>query len=118
MIRSSLAGKQFILTLKSWGRLGEVVANLEGEARPVFVQGGIPGERVRIEIVREWRRYIAARTVEVIEASPERSYHRANILVHALVVNGSIFHMHFSWKPRNYWWSVLLKESVGFQIPL
>ena len=72
MIRSSLAGKQFILTLKSWGRLGEVVANLEGEARPVFVQGGIPGERVRIEIVREWRRYIAARTVEVIDASPER----------------------------------------------
>ena len=72
MIRSSLAGKRFILTLKSWGRLGEVVANLEGEARPVFVQGGIPGERVRVEIVREWRRYIAARTVEVIDASSER----------------------------------------------
>ncbi len=72
MIRSSLAGKRFILTLKSWGRLGEAVANLEGESRPIFVQGGIPGERVRIEIIREWRRYIAARTVEVIDSSPER----------------------------------------------
>ena len=42
------------------------------EDKDVFVFGAIPGERVVAEVVRVHRKYIAARTVEVLEPSPQR----------------------------------------------
>lgn len=64
------AGDRLDLTLDSWGRLGEAMAWHEGT--PVFVFGGIPGERVAAEVVRVHRKYTSARVVEVIAASPDR----------------------------------------------
>ena len=64
------SGQQIELSLKSWGRLGEAMACYEGE--DVFVLGGIPGERVVAEVIRTRRKYVAARVVEVLEASPDR----------------------------------------------
>ena len=58
------------MALESWGRLGEAMATYEGT--PVFVFGGIPGERVAAEVVRVHRKYASARVVEVLEASPLR----------------------------------------------
>ena len=63
-------GEKLTLHLVSWGRLGEAMAHHEG--RDVFVFGGIPGERVVAEVVRTQRKYVAARVVEVLEASPQR----------------------------------------------
>ena len=63
-------GDRLELSLESWGRLGEAMAR-HGDT-PVFVFGGIPGERVSAEVVRVHRKYAAARVVEVIEASPDR----------------------------------------------
>jgi 23S rRNA (uracil1939-C5)-methyltransferase len=42
------------------------------EGRPVFVQGAIPGETVRTAVTAEKPRYLHARVVEVLEASPAR----------------------------------------------
>ncbi len=63
-------GDHLDLTLESWGRLGEAMARHNGE--PVFVLGGIPGERVKAEVTRVHRKYASATVVEVLEASPDR----------------------------------------------
>ena len=49
---------------------GDMLARHEG--RVVFVSGAIPGERVRAEVVETKRHMVWARTVAVIEASPDR----------------------------------------------
>ena len=63
-------GQLLTLDLVSWGRLGEAMADYEG--RPVFVFGGIPGERVVAQVLRVHRKYVSARVTEVLEPSPDR----------------------------------------------
>ena len=64
------AGDRIDVTLESWGRLGEAMARHNGE--PVFVLGGIPGERVSVEVLRVHRKYASATVVEVLDPSPGR----------------------------------------------
>lgn len=63
---------QWLLTLNltGLGRLGEALSEVNG--KPVYVFGGIPGETVVAEVIRERRGYFAAQVVEVLEASPYR----------------------------------------------
>ena len=63
-------GQRVRLTLEAIGELGECAAHADGVR--FFVFGGIPGEVVDAEVVRARRRYVAARVVEVHEASPHR----------------------------------------------
>lgn len=59
-----------VLQLDNLAHGGEAVGRLAGKA--VFVAGGIPGERVRVEIVKDAPRYSRARLVEVLDRSPDR----------------------------------------------
>lgn len=43
-----------------------------GDGRVVFVPGTLAGEHVKAEIVEDKKRYVRARLVEIVEASPER----------------------------------------------
>ena len=71
MTAKSIERSQLLrLELEGMGRLGEALAYL-GD-KPVFVFGGIAGEEVDVEIIRERRHYIAAEVVEVIRPSPHR----------------------------------------------
>ena len=63
-------GDHITLSLTSWGRLGEAMAQYQGW--DVFVFGGIPGETVVAEILRIQRKYLAARVVELIQGSQLR----------------------------------------------
>lgn len=63
-------GQQLTLSLGSWGRQGEAMAQFDGQN--IFVLGGIPGERVIAEVVSVRRRYAAARVLEVLDPSPAR----------------------------------------------
>ena len=63
-------GDRLELTLEAWGRLGEAMA-WHGDS-PVFVFGGIPGERVTAEVVRVHRKYASATVMEVLDPAPER----------------------------------------------
>ena len=63
-------GDHITLSLTSWGRLGEAMAQFQGW--DVFVFGGIPGETVVAEILRIQRKYLAARVVELIQGSELR----------------------------------------------
>lgn len=63
-------GDRIELTLGDLTPTGECTATWEGE--PVTVFGGVPGERVVAEVVRRRRDHVAARVVEVVEASPDR----------------------------------------------
>ena len=56
--------------LVGWGKLGEALGDYNG--KKVFVFGGIDGEEVFAEVIKEHRRYISARVVEVISKSQYR----------------------------------------------
>lgn len=49
---------------------GEGVARIEGKA--VFVPGALPGERVRLEVVDDRKRWARAQLLEVLRPSPDR----------------------------------------------
>ena len=63
-------GDRLELTLESWGRMGEAMTWHGGA--PVFVFGGIPGERVKAEVLRVHRKYASAIVVEVLDPSENR----------------------------------------------
>ncbi|HKE98048.1 MAG TPA: TRAM domain-containing protein [Actinomycetes bacterium] len=50
---------------------GEAVGRL-ADGRAVFIAGAIPGERVRVRVVDERKRFARAELVEVLQASPDR----------------------------------------------
>ena len=68
--RITRQGDRITLQLASWGRLGEAMADFDGHN--VFVAGGIPGETVVAEVVKIHRKYVSAKVVDVINASPDR----------------------------------------------
>src|SRR3954471_115250 len=63
-------GAELELTIDSFAHGGNGVARLDGYV--VFVQGGVPGDRVRAVVTKSKRDYGEARTVEVVEPSPDR----------------------------------------------
>ena len=71
MTRQDLRGERLCLSLERWGPLGDTLARYDG--RQVSVFGGIPGEEVVAEVIRDRREYIAATVVEVLSASVHRT---------------------------------------------
>src|SRR4051794_24864471 len=63
-------GAELELTVDSLAHGGNGVARLDGYV--VFVQGALPGDRVRAVVTKSKRDYGEARAVEVIEPSPDR----------------------------------------------
>lgn len=63
-------GAELELTVDRLAYGGNGVARLDGYV--VFVQGAIPGDRVRAEVIKAKRGYAEARTTEVLDASPDR----------------------------------------------
>ena len=65
-------GDELELTIDSLAFGGEGVARLGEGGYVVFVAGAIPGDRVRAVVHKRKRSYAHARTLEIIEPSPER----------------------------------------------
>jgi 23S rRNA (uracil1939-C5)-methyltransferase len=63
-------GDQLELTIDTLAFGGAGVARHEGYV--VFVQGGIPGDRVRVEVGKAKRAYAEARVTEILAPSPDR----------------------------------------------
>ena len=63
-------GAELELTIDSFAHGGNGVARLDGYV--VFVQGGVPGDRVRAVVTKSKRDYGEARAVEIVEASADR----------------------------------------------
>ena len=68
-------GAELELSVQALAFGGNGVARLDGYV--VFVQGAVPGDRVRARVTKRKRAYAEARTVEVIEPSPDRIAPRA-----------------------------------------
>src|SRR3982751_2403765 len=68
--RKPQRGDELDLRVDSLAFGGNGVARLDGYV--VFVAGAVPGDRVRAVVTRRKRAYAEARTVEVLEPSPER----------------------------------------------
>jgi 23S rRNA (uracil1939-C5)-methyltransferase len=65
-------GDELELSIDSLAFGGEGVARLGDGGYVVFVAGAIPGDRVRAVVHKRKRSYAHARTLEVLEPSPER----------------------------------------------
>jgi 23S rRNA (uracil1939-C5)-methyltransferase len=65
-------GDELDLRVESLAFGGEGIARLGDEGYVVFVAGAIPGDRVRAVVHKRKRSYAHARTIEVLEPSPER----------------------------------------------
>jgi 23S rRNA (uracil1939-C5)-methyltransferase len=65
-------GDELELKIEALAFGGEGVARLGDGGYVVFVAGAIPGDRVRAVVHKRKRSYAHARTLEVLEASPER----------------------------------------------
>jgi 23S rRNA (uracil1939-C5)-methyltransferase len=63
-------GAELELTIDSLAYGGAGVARRDGYV--VFVQGGMPGDRVRAEVTKAKRAYAEARATEIVEAGPDR----------------------------------------------
>ena len=74
--RRPARGDVLDLTVQSLAFGGAGVARLDGYV--VFVQDGIPGDRVRAEVQNSKRAYAQARAIEILEPSPERIAPRAD----------------------------------------
>ncbi len=70
-------GQELELTVDSLAYGGEGVARLGEHGYVVFVAGAVPGDRVRAVVYKRKRNYAHARTLEILEASPERIPPRA-----------------------------------------
>src|SRR3954453_1652565 len=68
-------GAEVELTVDSFAQGGNGVARLDGYV--LFVQGAVPGDRVRALVTKSKRDYGEARTLEVLDPSPERIEPRA-----------------------------------------
>jgi 23S rRNA (uracil1939-C5)-methyltransferase len=71
-------GDELELSIDSLAFGGEGIARLGDGGYVVFVAGAIPGDRVRAVVHKRKRNYAHARTVEVLEPSPERIAPRAD----------------------------------------
>jgi len=69
-------GQELDLTVDGLAYGGAGVARLEGYV--VFVRDAVPGDRVRAVVTKRKRAYAEARTVEVLEPSPDRVPPRAD----------------------------------------
>jgi tRNA/tmRNA/rRNA uracil-C5-methylase (TrmA/RlmC/RlmD family) len=65
-------GQELELKIDSLAYGGEGVARLGEHGYVVFVAGAVPGDRVRAVVYKRKRTYAHARTLEVLEPSPER----------------------------------------------
>jgi 23S rRNA (uracil1939-C5)-methyltransferase len=68
-------GEELELTVDSFAQGGNGVARRDGYV--LFVQGAIPGDRVRATVTKSKRDYGEARATEILEPSPERIEPRA-----------------------------------------
>jgi len=68
-------GDELELVVDSFAHGGNGVARHEGYV--LFVQGGVPGDRLRARVTKSKRDYGEARAVELIDPSPERIEPRA-----------------------------------------
>jgi 23S rRNA (uracil1939-C5)-methyltransferase len=68
-------GQELELTVESFAHGGRGVARIDGFV--VFVQGAVPGDRVRAAVTKRKRGYAEAGVVELLEPSPERIEARA-----------------------------------------
>src|SRR5436305_8843606 len=63
-------GAELELTIDSLAHGGNGVARRDGYV--VFVQGAVPGDRVRAVVTKAKRAYAEARATEIVQASPAR----------------------------------------------
>jgi 23S rRNA (uracil1939-C5)-methyltransferase len=68
-------GAELELTIDTFAYGGAGVARLDGYV--LFVQGAVPGDRVRARVTKRKRAYAEARTLELLEPSPDRIEPRA-----------------------------------------
>lgn len=87
-----------IIDLTSVAHGGYAVGRHEGKV--VFVEGGIPGERVDAELTREEKRFSYGRVVDVIDASNDRVSHVWPLAAESAVGGADLGHVSITGQRR------------------
>ena len=85
---------------------GDAVGRHQGRA--IFVPGGIPGERVRIRVVSEYKNYSRAELVEVTQPSPDRVAPRYP----ELAESGGFQWQHISYPAQLRWKTNIVRQLM------
>ena len=70
--------KEYVLDIVSQGYEGEGVAKIDGTF-PVFIQGALVGEKVKVKIIKAKKTYAYGKLIEVIAESKERCVAKCSI---------------------------------------
>ncbi|HEX4203058.1 MAG TPA: 23S rRNA (uracil(1939)-C(5))-methyltransferase RlmD [Ktedonobacteraceae bacterium] len=84
---------------------GDAVGRYEG--RVLFVPGGIPGERVRVEIVEERRGHARAELLEILRPAPERVEP-----AYPLLTNSGCQWQHISYPAQLTWKAHIVRQLL------
>ena len=68
--------KEYILDIISQGYEGEGIAKIEGY--PIFIEGALQGEKVKVKIVKVKKSYAYGKLLEIIEKAEGREEPKCN----------------------------------------
>ncbi|MPQ43335.1 23S rRNA (uracil(1939)-C(5))-methyltransferase RlmD [Clostridium tarantellae] len=100
--------KEYILNIVSQGYEGEGIAKIDG-TYPVFIEGALKGETVKVKIIKVKKNFAYAKLIEVIESSKERCEAKCDIYKRC----GGCKIQHMSYKEQlNFKWE-RVKDCIG-----
>ncbi len=70
--------KEYVLDIVSQGYEGEGVAKIDGTF-PVFIQGALVGEKVKVKIIKAKKSYAYGKLIEVIKSSNDRCIPKCDV---------------------------------------
>src|SRR4030042_5012163 len=100
------ADHELTLTTLTYG--GDALGRLE-DGRAVFVPYGLPGERVRIQLVEQREHFARGRLLQVLEASTDRA---APLCKH-FGVCGGCHYQHLSYEAQLGAKAEILRDQLG-----
>lgn len=93
------------LTTLTYG--GETLGRL-ADGRAVFVPFGLPGERVRVRLLEEKRRFARGEIIEILEAAPQRIAPRCR----HFGVCGGCHYQHIPYELQVQWKAEILRDQL------
>ena len=85
MINLVEKNKEYILDVVAQGYEGEGIAKIDNTF-PVFVEGALVGEKVKVKIVKSKKSFAYGKLIEIVEESKER-YIRSVVVVSYNIVH-------------------------------
>jgi 23S rRNA (uracil1939-C5)-methyltransferase len=99
-----------VLQLDAMTYGGDAIGRVEGKA--IFARGGIAGEQVRAEVIKDHGRFARARVLEVVEPSPDRVQPRCPHFGFEDTSCGGCAWQHMAYAAQLRWKAEIVREQL------